>query len=62
MEKMMCAADAWRALNIRSGFDVKRSTFFRYVSDGRIPSVKVGDRKVMVKGSDIDKFIAKVSA
>jgi hypothetical protein len=41
---MLSPANAWRILESRTGVNVGRSTFYRWVSSGRVFSFRVGGR------------------
>jgi len=41
---MLSPANAWRILESRTGVNVGRSTFYRWVQSGKVFSLKVGGR------------------
>lgn len=48
--------NAWRILKGRTGVDVGRSTFYRWVQDGKVFSMKIGGR-IYIPWHDLEHVI-----
>jgi Helix-turn-helix domain len=53
---MLSPTNAWRILVRRTGFDIGRSTFYRWIQSGRIFSLKLGG-KIYVPWAEIERTI-----
>lgn len=55
---LLSIQSAWRILRRRTGGSVSRATFYRWVSSGRLGSVRMGFR-IFVPLAALDDFIRK---
>jgi len=58
--QMLIPQTALRILCHKTGGTISRSTFYRWVGDGRIPSIRLGTR-IFIPRSAIDRLIQKCS-
>ena len=53
---MLTPSNAWRILELRTGMNIGRSTFYRWIQSGRVFSVKLGG-KIGVPWAALDQVI-----
>jgi hypothetical protein len=58
---MLVPTNAWRILNARTGGSASRSTFYRWLSNGKVYSVRLGHR-LYIPWPVIEKLIAQCLA
>ena len=56
--QMLIPQTALRILCHKTGGTISRSTFYRWVGDGRIPSIRLGSR-IFIPRSALDQLIQK---
>ena len=59
--KMLVPQTAWRILCHRTGGTISRATFYRWVSDGKIPSIRLG-AQIFIPWPAVDELIRKCYA
>jgi excisionase family DNA binding protein len=55
---ILSTQSAWRILRRRTGGNISRATFYRWLNDGRLSSVRLGSR-IYVPLPSLDQFIRK---
>lgn len=55
---MLSIQSAWRILRRRTGGNISRATFYRWVSSGRLSSIRLGFR-IYVPWPALDEFIQR---
>jgi len=58
---MLAPANAWRILCTRTGGAVSRATFYRWLSSGRLYSIRVGVR-IYIPWPELDRVIKQCLA
>lgn len=58
---MLAPSNAWRILNARTGGAVSRATFYRWLTSGKIHSIRVG-LKIFIPWPVIDELIRQCLA
>ena len=58
---MLAPASAWRILCTRTGGAVSRATFYRWLSSGRLYSIRVGVR-IYIPWPELDRVIKQCLA
>ena len=53
---MLSPSNAWRILERRTGFNIGRSTFYRWIQMGRVFSLKLGG-KVYIPWAEVENVI-----
>jgi hypothetical protein len=58
--QMMNPTAAWRVLCAKTGGGISLGTFYRWIRDGRIYTIRMGKKKIMVPNHMLDLVIHKI--